>query len=210
MFFSFDGIDGTGKTTQMRMFVEWLRQQGYDVTDCRDPGGTSLGEQLREVLLHKSELDICRQAEMFLYMASRSQMVQEVIQPALKAGRIVVSDRYLLANVVYQGHAGGLDVDQLWQVGEVAVDGRIPTAVFVLDMPVEEAAKRMDRELDRMESQGQAYMDAVRRGYLAEAERRPELIVVDADRDVDAIQAEIRKSASAWLLGTPDAVGDPQ
>jgi dTMP kinase len=169
------------------------------VTACRDPGGTPLGEQLRKVLLHKSELSICRQAEMFLYMASRAQMVQEVIRPALETGQIVVSDRYLLANVVYQGHAGGMDVDSLWQVGKVAVGGIEPSAVFVLDMPVERAATRFDRELDRMESQGGGFMEGVRQGYLAEAARREEVLVIDADRSIETIQAEIRAAAAKLL-----------
>jgi len=199
MFFSFDGIDGTGKSTQMDSFVEWLRGFGHEVERCRDPGGSQLGEKLRAILLDKSDTPICRRAEMLLYMASRAQLVDQVIRPALDAGKIVVSDRYLLANVVYQGYGGGLDVEGLWDVGQVAVDGVHPSLVFLLDMPVEDAARRMRREPDRMESQGPSYMEQVRQGYLREADRRSEIVVIDAGRDVNSVQADIRGAAERRL-----------
>ena len=136
MFFSFDGIDGVGKTTQMDLFCRWLAERGETVVTCRDPGCTPLGERVREILLTVTRI---RQspaaAEMLLYMAARAQLVDDVIRPALGAGKIVVSDRYLLANLVYQGHAGGLDIEAIRQVGAIAVDGIYPDAVFLLDMP---------------------------------------------------------------------------
>ena len=199
MFFSFDGIDGAGKSTQMELFVAWLRQRGRQVTTCRDPGSTELGERLREILLHKSDTPIGRRAEMLMYMAARAQMVDQVIRPALDAGRVVVSDRFLLANVVYQGHAGGLRVDDLWRVGQVAADGLLPARIFLLDMDVAAAARRMDREPDRMESQGLEYMQKVRQGFLAEAGRRSEIVVIDAGRDVESVQADIRQAAEGVL-----------
>lgn len=199
MFFSFDGIDGSGKSTQMTLFVDWLRGRGHEVVTCRDPGGTELGERLREILLHKSDTPIGRRAEMLMYMASRAQLVEQVIRPALAAGRIVVSDRFLLANVVYQGHAGGLAVEDLWRVGEVAVAGLHPARVFLLDMDVAAAVQRRDREPDRIESQGLDYMQGVRLGYLAEAARRPEIAVIDGARDIESVQAEIRQAAEGVL-----------
>src|SRR3954452_23253261 len=124
VFFSFDGIDGAGKSTQVRLFEEALRKQGYDVVVCRDPGSTPLGERVRELLLASDDATpISRRAEMLLYMAARAQLVDEVIGPALAAGKVVVADRYLLANVVYQGHAGGLKPEDVWQVGLVATGG---------------------------------------------------------------------------------------
>jgi dTMP kinase len=199
MFCSIDGIDGVGKSTQMQLLVEWLRALGRDVVTCRDPGSTRLGERLREILLHKSDTPIERRSEMLLYMAARAQLVDEVIQPALAAGKTVVSDRFLLANVVYQGYAGGLDVDALWRVGEVAIAGVRPSLVLLLDMAVEDAVQRMDREPDRMESQGLDFMRRVRQGFLAEAARRPEIVVIDAARDVDAEQADVRAAVRAFL-----------
>lgn len=199
MFFSFDGIDGVGKSTQMELFVDWLRRLGRHVTTCRDPGSTELGEKLREILLQQSNTLIGRRAEMLLYMASRAQLVDQVIRPALEAGQIVVSDRFLLANVVYQGHAGGLAVEDLWSVGQVAVDGLQPTRIFLLDMEVAAAARRMDREPDRIESQGADYMQKVRQGFLAEAARRSEIAVIDAGREIELVQADIRRVAEGVL-----------
>lgn len=200
MFFSFDGIDGVGKSTQMELFVDWLRQRGHEVVTCRDPGGTELGERLREILLHKSDTPIGRRAEMLLYMASRAQLVDQVIRPALDAGQLVVSDRFLLANVVYQGYAGGLAVDDLWRVGDVAIAGVRPGLIFLLDMDVAAAVQRRNREPDRMESQGLDYMEKVRQGFLAEAARRQGIVVIDAGRDVASVQADIRDAAEGVLL----------
>ncbi len=199
MFFSFDGIDGGGKSTHMDLFVAWLAERGHEVVTCRDPGGTELGERLRSILLDRSDLRIGRRAEMLLYMASRAQLVEELIQPALEAGRTVVSDRFLLANAAYQGHAGGLAADDVWAVGHVATDGVKPDCVFVLDLPVAIAAQRMNREPDRMESQGWDYMEKVRQGFLVEAARRPEIVVIDAARDVAQVQADIRRAAERVL-----------
>src|SRR5262249_18402469 len=139
MFLSLDGIDGCGKSTQCRALVDWLRQQGRPAIQCIDPGGTTLGGQLREILLH-SRGDLALPAEALLFMASRAQLVHEIIRPALARGEIVVSDRFTLANVVYQGHAGGLDPALLWQVGALATGGLEPDRTFVLDLPVDVAA----------------------------------------------------------------------
>ena len=154
MFLSIDGGDGTGKSTQVELLGQWLRQRGHDVVACRDPGSTPLGEAVRSILLDRHDLHIDRRSEMLLYMAARSQMVEEVIRPALEQGKTVVSDRYLLANVVYQGHGGGLDVATLWEVGRVATGGLMPDLTIVLDVPAEVAAARMARPLDRMEQAG--------------------------------------------------------
>jgi dTMP kinase len=196
MFFSFDGIDGSGKSTQIGLFADWLRQRGHDVVACRDPGSTRLGEELRKLLLDRDDLQITRRAEMLLYMAARAQLVDEVIRPALAAKKVVVSDRFLLADVVYQGHAGGLDVEALWQVGQVATGGLEPDMTFVLDLEDAHAAQRLDRPLDRMERQGAAFRTALRGGYLAEAARRPDrIILIDASRNIDEVQAVIRRAA---------------
>ena len=109
LFVSIDGIDGAGKSTQIAMLADWLVRRGVDPIQVRDPGGTALGEAVREILLHRQEIPLGDRAEMLLYMASRAQLVDEVIRPALEAGRTVISDRYLLANVVYQAANGTLD-----------------------------------------------------------------------------------------------------
>src|SRR4051812_38876751 len=140
MFFSFDGIDGAGKSTQISLLADWLRTKGKEVVTCRDPGSTELGEKLRGLLLDHHDTPIHRRSEMLMYMAARAQLVEEVIRPALAAGKSVISDRYLLANVVYQAHAGGLSPEEVWQVGLVTVAGVMPTLTFILDLPATAAA----------------------------------------------------------------------
>jgi dTMP kinase len=200
VFFSFDGLDGVGKTTQRELFCRWLRDQGHEVVNCIDPGTTALGELLRKILLTDRSTAIGPHSEMLLFMAARAQLVDEVILPALRRGAVVVSDRFLLANVVYQGHAGGLDPAKVWQVGDVATQGVRPDLTFVLDMRSADAARRIDRELDRMESRGEAFQRALRAGYLAEAARNPtEIVLVDAARSIDEVQFEIRQHAMPRL-----------
>ncbi len=200
MFFSIDGGDGTGKSTQLELFCRWLEELGQEVVTCRDPGSTGLGEAVRGILLDRHDLDIHRRSEMFLYMAARAQMVEEVIRPALDDGKTVVSDRYLLANVVYQGYAGGVDVESLWEVGRVATGGLMPDLTIVLDMPADAAAGRLDRKLDRMELQGDAFHARVRDGFLKEAARRKDrIVVIDAAESIDAVQTRIRAAANKVL-----------
>jgi dTMP kinase len=197
MFITFEGVDGVGKSTQIQLFCQWLVAAGHRVTTCRDPGSTQLGETLRHIVLQDRELPIHRRAEMMLYMAARAQMVEQLVLPALNEGHLVVSDRFLLANVVYQGYAGGLGPEAVWQVGQVAVAGRHPDLTVVLDMDVQRAAQRRQLPPDRIESQGLAYLQQVRQGYLAEAERNPrQLVVVDADGPVQQVQQAIRHVAS--------------
>ncbi|MBN2022783.1 MAG: dTMP kinase [Pirellulales bacterium] len=203
MFLSIDGCDGTGKSTQIALLAEWLRGQGRDVLACRDPGSTRLGEAVREIVLDRHDLAIDRTAEMLLYMAARAQMVAEVIRPALVAGKTVLADRFLLANVVYQGHAGGLDVPTLWEVGRVATSGLLPDLAIVLDMPPEAAAARLARGLDRMEQQGDGFHARVRQGFLAEAARQPDQIrVLDASGPIDQVQAALRSLVEPLLVGS--------
>ena len=201
MFFSFDGIDGSGKSTQVRLFGEWLRERGNEVVVCRDPGSTRLGDEIRKLLLDRDDLKISRRTEMLLYMAARAQLVEEVIRPALAAGKTVVSDRFLLANVVYQGHAGGLDVESLWQIGDAATGGLKPDLTFVLDIDDAHAAARLNRPLDRMERQGDAFRTALRAGYLAEAARCPEtIVIIDAAHGIEEVQAAIRQAAEMGTM----------
>ncbi len=200
MFISFDGVDGVGKSTQTELFVEWLREQGHSVVTCRDPGSTELGERLRNLVLKASDIKINAESEMLLYMAARAQLVSEVIQPALEAGQYVISDRFLLANVVYQGHAGGLNPQSIWDVGRIATAGRQPDLTIVLDMPLEKAVGRIGRELDRMEAKGMEFLQRVREGFLAEAEGDPKQIkVINADQQIDEVQADIRQAVRACI-----------
>lgn len=192
MFLSFDGVDGVGKSTQIQLLADSLRGRGASVLTCRDPGSSPLGEDLRKLLLEHHSKAIHQRAEMLLYMAARAQLVSEVIRPALDAGQTVICDRYLLANVVYQGHAGGLPPEEIWKVGAVATGGLLPDHVFVLDMPAKAAGQRIAREKDRMEARGLDYLERVRQGFLVEARQQPDQIhVVNADQPVDLVHQQV-------------------
>jgi dTMP kinase len=200
MFFVFDGVDGAGKSTQLEMFVQWLRADGHDVVTCKDPGSTELGERLRAILLGKHEIPISTRAEMMLFTTARTQLIEQIVKPALAKRQTVVLDRYIFSTVVYQGHAGDLNPDDLWTINRIATDGVMPDATFILDVPVEVALRRIGNTLDRVESRGSAYLDRVRRGFLVEAERWPDRVdVIDAMRTPEEIQSEIQAAASRYL-----------
>jgi dTMP kinase len=199
-FVSLDGLDGTGKSTQCRLLAEWLSAQKVPVASCTDPGGTALGQELRKLLLFGREHRIATATEAMLFMASRAQLVDEVIRPALERGEVVVSDRFLLANVVYQGHAGGLKPEDLWAVGRFVTGGLEPDLTLVLDLPTDVAVARRNREADRMEDRGEEYYAAVRRGFTYEAGVRPDRFrLIDATPDADAVQHEIRQHVARLL-----------
>jgi len=199
-FISLDGLDGTGKSTQCRLLAEWLASLNIPATTCTDPGGTPLGQELRQILLHGREHHLAITTEALLFMASRAQLVQDVIRPALDRGEVVISDRFTLANVVYQGHAGGLNPDDLWKVGAIATGGLEPDLALVLDLPLEAALARRNREADRMEERDREFHEAVKRGFLYEAGRRPEKHrIVDATPDVEAVQKSIRREVGRLL-----------
>lgn len=202
MFISLDGADGVGKSTQVELLRGWLESRGHDVVACRDPGATALGERIRDLLLHADDVSISRASELLLYMAARAQMVAEVIRPALEAGRTVVSDRYLLASVVYQGHAGGLDTEAIWSVGRMATGGLLPDLTIVLDAPPAATEARMQRAWDRMERQGDAFRAKLRAGYLIEAAgRHDSIVVIDASRSIEEVQSDIQQAVARALAG---------
>jgi len=198
-FLSLDGIDGTGKTTQCRMLVDWLNAAGVRAIGCRDPGGTPLGDQLRQILL-ASASELSPRAEALLFMASRAELVTRVIRPALESGQVVVSDRFVMANVVYQGHARGISPEDVWTVGRFSTGGILPDLTIVLDLPVDQAIARRARTADRMEGRGHEYLEKVRQGFRAEAMRQPESVVlVDASPDADTVQRRLREIVGSFL-----------
>jgi dTMP kinase len=199
-FISLDGLDGTGKSTQCKLLVEWLAAQKVPVTACTDPGGTALGQELRKILLFGREHRIGTMTEAMLFMASRAQLVEEVIRPALERGEVVVSDRFLLANVVYQGHAGRLNAEDLWTVGRLVTGGLEPDLTLVFDLPPDVAVARRNREADRMEARGEKYYAAVREGFKDEVGMRPDKFwLIDATPDVSTIQREVRQHVARLL-----------
>ncbi len=177
-FISLDGIDGSGKSSQIEPLVTWLEHKGATVTTCHDPGSTPAGTAIRDILLNRKDIHLAPTTEMLLYMAARSQLVSEIISPALDRGEWVVSDRYLLANIVYQGYAGGLDTERIRQVGHIATEGLLPGLTLVLDIDLDVSTSRLNRPLDKLENRGEEYRRKLRAGYLAEASHHPEAIQV--------------------------------
>lgn len=204
MFFVFEGLDGAGKSTQIDLLVKLLREttgngSGRQVVTCRDPGSTPSGEAIRALLLDPAS-KIGMKAEMLLYMAARAQLVEEIIRPALEAGNIVVSDRFLLSNIVYQGYAGGLSPEEIREIGLTATAGLIPQLTFVLDLPPEESNKRLDRPRDRLESRGEEFRKRVRDGFLSEAALAPDkILVIDASRSIEEVHAQVAQAALSGL-----------
>src|SRR5438105_3051769 len=201
LFISLDGPDGGGKTTQAAALAAWLGARGVAVVTCRDPGGTPLGDRLRQVLLDRDTVGLSLRAEMLLYMASRAQLVEEVIRPALAAGRVVVSDRFLLANLVYQGDAGGLPVEEVARVGQAATGGLLPDLTLVLDIAPQAARARVGKARDRIEDRPEDYHGRVRDGFLRAARESraggcphypAPIVVIDAAADPDSVFERIR------------------
>jgi len=203
-FLTLDGLDGAGKSTQARLLVQWLRDQGREVVACSDPGGTEIGALLRGLLLDQRR-HMTLACEAFLFMASRAQLVAEIIRPALQAGKTVVCDRFLLANVVYQGHAGGLDPEHIWSMGKLATGGLEPDLTLILDLPVDLAMKRLQGSRDRFESRALTFHEKVRAGFRREADRLPERIrIIDACGPADEVQEKIRQAVTErWVSRDP-------
>jgi dTMP kinase len=192
LFLCLEGLDGAGKSTQIHRLAGWLESLGRPVVVCRDPGGTFVGDEIRRVLLDPSSR-ISPRTEMLLYMASRSQLVDETIRPSLESGSVVVCDRFLLSTIVYQGHAGGLDPEMIRTIGLAAAGGLRPDWTGVLDLPAEVAAQRRAAPADRIERRSIEYHRRVREGFLLEARRdADQTTVFDATQPPEALQERIR------------------
>jgi dTMP kinase len=166
---------------------------------CTDPGGTETGKLLRTLLLEQKNA-INLPCEALLFMASRAQLVGEIIRPALACGTLVICDRFLLANVVYQGHAGGLDPGLLWRIGRMATEGLEPDLTLILDLPPEVAATRLSGPRDRLESRPLEYQQRVREGFRSEALAHPDTMrLLDASGSVEQVQAAIRQQVMPRL-----------
>ncbi|NND98413.1 MAG: dTMP kinase [Pirellulaceae bacterium] len=198
-FITLDGIDGVGKSTQIAKLADHLSSIGDEVLTVRDPGSTEIGQRLRAILLD-SQLEMHRRTEAMLFMASRCEMIEKTIRPALQSGKSVISDRFLLANVVYQSIGGDVSADTLWELGHLANDGMRPDLTVVLDMPAREAIKRLDGPADRMESRGVEYMESVRQAFLEQLPRSSEqTVVINADQDPAAVTAEMLGAVDRML-----------
>ena len=190
-FLVFDGPDGSGKTTQFARFVGHCREAGIGVCEVREPGGTTIGEQIRAVLLDPANTDMSLRCEMMLYMASRAELVEQYIRPALTRGDLVIADRFISSTLAYQGTAGGLDQQEILDVGRVAVGSTWPDLTVILDVGVEVAAGRMGDDLDRIEQRGEDYHQKVQEGFLRLAETNSGFVVVDARAGVKAVHEHV-------------------
>jgi dTMP kinase len=203
LFIVFDGAEGAGKSTQVQRLKHRLESLGRSVLLVRDPGSTRIGEQIRAILLNPHNTDMAMRCEMLLYMAARAQMMAEVIAPALAAGKIVLSDRFVSSTLAYQLGGDGLTADQIRATADVAISGRWPDLTILLDMPVEASMARVRRAKDRIEQRPMEYHAQVRRNYLAQAEAMPERYrVVDANRSVDDVEAELWEIVGGMLAST--------
>ena len=179
LFISFEGPDGSGKTTQIRLLAEWLRADGHTVVLTREPGGTPIGDQIRAVLHDPLNTAMVARAEILLYSASRAQHVAQRIRPALAAGKIVISDRYADSTIAYQGYGRGLNLDDVHRVNSIATDGLKPDITFFLDVSLTVSNDRTKHaESDRIESSGNEFFEKVRNGFLEIARKEPERVIV--------------------------------
>jgi dTMP kinase len=196
LFVSIDGIDGAGKTSQLNRLEAFFQSQGREVVRVRDPGTTAPGEAIRNLLLN-SNFQLHRRAEALLYMAARCQLVEERIRPALSEGAVVLSDRFLLANVCYQSVGGSVTADALWELGRIATAGLRPDLTILLDLPAAAAFQRIRRSTDRIESRGTEYMEAVRQCFLQQISHASDkYLIVNAAADEDTVWSQIELALS--------------
>jgi dTMP kinase len=197
MFITFEGLDGSGKTTQLAMLVAYLKVQGITFLQTREPGGTAIGDQIRGCLHDVANTAMAPAAEILLYSASRAQLVAEVIRPALAAGAIVLCDRYADSTMAYQGYGRGLDLEALAFITGFATGGLRPDLTLLFDLDPQRGLDRRTtygEEMNRMDLQTDAFYQRVRNGYAALAAQDPDRwIIIPADRPAEVVQADVRR-----------------
>ena len=195
MFITFEGLDGCGKTTQATLLVERLKNVGREVVFLREPGGTIVSEKIRDILLDQKHLELRQKAELLLFSSARAQLVDEVICPALRAGKFVVCDRFSDSTTAYQGYGRGLDLDEIKSVNMIASSGTMPELTVLVDVELEEIVRRRRAAgvvSDRMESSGAEFYRRVRQGYRAIAAEEPNrIVIVNGMRRVEVIHHEV-------------------
>jgi dTMP kinase len=202
-FVVFDGPDGSGKSTQFRRFAELVRSAGIAVCEVREPGGTLIGEQIRQVLLDPANEGMDIRCEMLLYMASRSQLVAQRIRPAMQRGELILADRFISSTLAYQGTAGGLPIEDILCVGHIALGDCWPQWVVIFDVDQDTASRRLSPLLDRIEQRGADYHRTVRQGYLDQAKADPQrYLVIDATVGADEVFAKLCDGMAAKLRAT--------
>lgn len=206
---TFEGVEGSGKSTQLRRLAESLRSGGQPVLEAREPGGTALGEAIRSVLLSAAHREMASETELLLYLASRAQLTREVIAPALQDGVIVLCDRFADATTVYQGYGRGLDLPLIAAMNRFATGGLVPDLTVLLDLDPVEGLNRvrerrqtslLDPSLDRLEAETLEFHDRVRRGYLTVAKGEPHRFrVIDASAPEERVAREIRDAVEVLI-----------
>jgi dTMP kinase len=197
MFITFEGPEGSGKSTQIKLLTTYLQNKGWSVITTREPGGTPIGDQIRACLHDVNNTAMTPSAELLLYSASRAQLVGELIRPALAQGQIVLCDRYADSTLAYQGYGRGLDLASLHQITHFATGGLQPDLTLLLDLDVEAGLARRQsggEEMNRLDREAVAFHQRVRQGYFQLVQADPQRwVVIDADRPVEAVQVEIRE-----------------
>ena len=188
LFITFEGGEGSGKSTQAKLLYHRLDQLAIPVLLTHEPGVTSLGEKITQILKWQGELDVSPVAELLLFNVSRAQLVEEIINPALEKGQIVICDRFADSSAAYQGYARGIDISTVKQANNIATSGLTPGLTFLLDIPVQTAFSRKSNEKDRFQKESTAFHERVRKGYLSLAEDEPERwCVINATLNIDSI-----------------------
>ena len=201
LFIVMEGPDGSGKTTQINLLEQYLKEAGYECLITREPGGTVIGEEVRELILNPEYKEMSPVTEMLLYAASRAQLVHEVIGPALEAGRIVISDRFVDSSIVYQGIARNLGISTVAAVNAPGIGIYRPDGIFFIDLSEEVGIRRKknQKKLDRMEQESIDFHHLVSEGYRKVLAERPEVIKIDGGKDIDVIQKKIRNHVDELL-----------
>ena len=199
LFITFEGADGCGKTTQLKLLAEYLMKNGRDVVITREPGAKGLGEKGREILLNYDGV-VSDRCESFLFLADRAQNIDVIVNPAVEAGQIVLCDRHIDSTVAYQGYGRGLDIERINMLNNIATNSRKPDLTIVFDIDVETSQKRVGSEKDRMESAGIEFHNRVRNGYLEIAKQEPQRVkVIDASGDIEDIHNEVKRMINNLL-----------
>jgi dTMP kinase len=204
MFITLEGPEGSGKTSHIPYLVEYLREKGHTVFPTREPGGTSIGEQIREVIHDLKNVEMHPRTETLLYQAARAQIVEQVIKPRLEAGEIVISDRYADSTIAYQGYGHQQDLAQVRSLVAYATGGLVPDLTILLDLDIEEGLRRKkkDNEWNRLDAYTVEFHQRVRKGYLEMVKAEPKRwVVIDAARKWDAVQNELRKAVLDKIRG---------
>lgn len=205
IFISFEGIDQSGKSTQAKKLVDYLRERGHEVVLTYEPGSTELGQKIRSLVLGRTSASkIDATAEMFLFSADRVQHVNELIRPSLDAGKVVISDRYVDSTLAYQGYGRGLDLNDLRMIQNVATGGLKPDITIWIDVDLQTARKRgWGTGVDRIEKEDEAFFQRVRQGFATECESEPDRIFrVDGSRPISDVFEDVKKVVAGQMSGT--------